>query len=94
MSVEIILLLTNVAMFLALLATLSVHMWTLKQQNMREDKYIQAILAKDIREYSKAREVKSAITPVVNETVSPAYIPESDLTDKEFFDVINSSNGF
>lgn len=93
MSIEVVLLVTNTVTFLALLATLGVHVWTLKNQNTREEKYIQAVLSKDIQEYSYSRAKVNNETsklPVVNK--EPDYVPESELTDDEFFGKIEAIN--
>lgn len=84
MNIETILLISNVVMFLSLVALLGVHIWTLKSQDKREEKYIQALLSKDVKEYTKAR--TSVQTPQVEAELpkeSP-YIAETDLSDDEF----------
>lgn len=85
MTVESILLASNGIMLLAVIALIMLHVWTLRSQDKREEKYIQALLAKDLREYSKARVEVSNTKPIEDKPQDNPFIAEADQTDEEFF---------
>lgn len=92
MSVETVLFISNIVTFLVLLVVIGVHVWTLRSNSLKEEKYIQALIAKDSREYNKAIKTPSKDnTEVVIPQESP-YIAESELSDDEFFDNIEKMN--
>ena len=90
MSVEVMLIASNIVMFLALVAITSVHVWTLKNQDKREDKYIQAVLSKNIQEYNRARTVVPQSEPTV--PTEPPYFSETELSDKDWYKKIEDIN--
>lgn len=82
----------NIVTFLVLFTVIGLHVWVVKSNGLKEEKYIQALIAKDSREYNKAIGVKK---PTETEQAVPPespFIPESELTDEQFFDNIEKMN--
>lgn len=92
MTVESALLLSNLITLFAFISVLIAFIWNLGTQDKKEMKYINAVLAKDIKEYSKAVVEQTTIDPeAVEKNNQPEFIPETDLSDEAWFKTIEQN---
>lgn len=93
MSVESALLISNAITLLAFLSTLGALIWSINTQDKKERKYINAVLAKDLNDYSKAEVKQSVIDNPERFEIEgkPEFILESELSDEDFFKSIEQN---
>lgn len=93
MSIETALLISNAITLLAFLSTLGALVWNLNNQDKKERKYINAVLAKDLNDYSKAEVKQQSVNNPERFEIEgkPEFVLESELTDDEFFKAIEQN---
>lgn len=98
MTVEGSLVLLNAGLVLIIFGLIFMHISSIKMYDAKEERYIQALLSRDIGQYTASRErVLHPDDPVqVAKNPLEDYYPESEMSDEDFFkniqDKIENSN--
>jgi flagellar basal body-associated protein FliL len=90
MSTEIVLIVTITLLLITLLGVIFMHVSYVKLQDKKEKTYINALISKNVHEFTKA-EIDQTLDVEVREEKLPNFVSEQELSDDEWFKILEKN---